>query len=209
MTAPSSKDVKAMANLMKALNGDTSGIKAEAEAERSAKEAAGEIDLTPGVGTADIKAMENILRSFHGASTKVAEKVANTINESKRTQNGVDIGLYSVEKNADEYYDIRDNRTNDTLFEDVRLYETAFILAKHLNDGKKINSPEITKVISSNAIFEQYYHDAISHKRTYNSAKKRGDFTKMDIAEARFDKARQDASITKRHIKNIYESLNK
>jgi hypothetical protein len=209
MTAPSRKDVDAMANILKALNGNSSGVKAEAEATRSAQAASGEIDLTPGIGATDIKAMENILKSFHGASQNVASKVATTINESKRTQTGVDIGLYSVEKNADEYYDIRDNRTNDTLFEDVRLYETAFILAKHLNEGKKINSPEITKIISSNAIFEQYYHDAIQHKRTYNTAKTRGDFAKMDIAEARFDKAKQDASITKRHIKSIYESLNK
>mgnify|MGYP000624749942 CR=1 FL=1 len=200
MTAPSRKDVDAMANILKALNGNSSGVKAEAEATRSAQAASGEIDLTPGIGATDIKAMENILKSFHGASQNVASKVATTINESKRTQTGVDIGLYSVEKNADEYYDIRDNRTNDTLFEDVRLYETAFILAKHLNECKKINSPEITKIISSNAI---------QHKRTYNTAKTRGDFAKMDIAEARFDKAKQDASITKRHIKSIYESLNK
>ena len=63
--------------------------------------------------------------------------------------------------------------------------------------------------MASNALFEKFYFDAIQFKDSYAKAKKRKDTNKMDIAEARFDKAKQDASITKRHIKSIYESLNK
>lgn len=206
MTAPSRKDVDAMANIMKALNGDKSGVQQQASAEKQAREDAGIIDTSPGVKTEDIKAMENILNAFNNASNNVSKKVAQTINESKKTSRGVEVGSFIVEKNDDDLYDIRDNRTSDTLFEDVRLYETAYLLVKHLNEGKKINSPEITKIISTNALFETYYYDAISHKRNYNKAKKRGDFAKMDIAEARFDRAKEEASLAKRQIKSLYES---
>jgi len=159
------------------------------------------------VKTADIKAMENILNAFNNASTNVSKKVATTINESKRTQSGVEIGMFSVEKNADELFDIRDNRSNDTLFEGIRLYETAFIITKHLNEGKKINSQEITKIMASNAVFEQYYYDALQHKHSYKVAKKRGDFNKMDIVEARFSRAKTEAATAKQKIKSLYESL--
>ncbi len=206
MTAPSKKDVDTMANIMKALNGDKSGIKQQVSTERQAKEDAGIIDTSPGVKTADIKAMENILKAFNNASNNVSQKVAQTINESKKIHRGVEVGSFTVEKNDDDLYDIRDNRSNDTLFEGVRLYETAYLLVKNLNSGRKINSPEITKIISTNAIFETYYYDAISHKRNYNNAKNRDDFAKMDIAEARFTRAKEEASLAKRQIKSLYES---
>lgn len=206
MTAPSRQDVDAMANILKALNGDKSGIRKQVATERQAREDAGIIDTSPGVKAEDIKAMENILNAFNNASQNVAAKVVNTINESKKVDRGVEVGSFLVEKNNDELYDIRDNRTSDTLFEDIRLYETAYLLVKYLNEGKKINSPEITKVISTNALFETYYYDAMSHKRTFNKAKKRGDFTKMDIAEARFDRAKEDATMARRQIKSLYES---
>lgn len=207
MTAPSKKDVDAMANLMKALNGDKSALKEQVATERQAREDAGIIDTSPGVKTADIKAMENILNAFNNASTNVSKKVATTINESKRTQSGVEIGMFSVEKNADELFDIRDNRSDDTLFEGIRLYETAFIITKHLNEGKKINSQEITKIMASNAVFEQYYYDALQHKHSYKVAKKRGDFNKMDIVEARFSRAKSEAATAKQKIKSLYETL--
>lgn len=207
MTAPSRKDVDAMSNLMKALNGDKSGVKQQAQQEAQAREEAGIIDTSPGVKTADVKAMENILSAFNSASSNVSKKVATTINEAKKTNIGVEIGLYSVEKNDDGYYDIRDNRTNDTLFEDLYIYETAFVITKHLNDGKKVNSDEITKVMSTNALFEHYYEDALVHKNSYKKAKARKDSHKMGVAEARFSRAKDEAAKSKKNIKNLYEQL--
>ena len=207
MTAPSRKDVDAMANLMKALNGDTSGVKQQAAAERQVREDAGIIDTSPGVKTEDIKAMENILSAFNSASSNVSKKVATTMNESVKTPSGVKVGLFSVEKTDDGYYDIRDNRTNDTLFEGLYIYETAYVITKHLNDGKKINSEEITQVMSRNALFEHYYEDAIMHKNSFKKAKARKDLQKMDVYEARFGRAKDEAAKAKRAVKYIYESV--
>ena len=207
MTAPSRQDVNAMANLMKALNGDKSALKEQAATERKAREDAGIIDTTPGVKTEDIKAMENILSAFNSASSNVSKKVATTMNESVKTPTGVKVGLFSVEKTDDGYYDIRDNRTNDTLFEGLYIYETAYVITKHLNDGKKINSEEITQVMSRNALFEHYYEDAIMHKNSFKKAKARKDLQKMDVYEARFGRAKDEAAKAKRAVKYIYESV--
>ena len=206
MTGPSRADVGAMANLLRALNGDKSGLKAQTEAQQS--QGGNEIvDVSPGVKTADIKAMENIMRNFQSATSNVAQKVATTINESKKTEKGVQVGFYSVEKTPETAFNIVDSRTNDTLFEDLRAYETAYVIVHHLNEGKKINSQEITKVISTNAVFEKFYFDALQHKNTYKQAKKRGDLGKMDIAEARFSRAKAEAWNAKKQVNELYEAV--
>lgn len=203
MTAPSRADVGAMANILKAMKGDKTSLRESTEAQTQG----GEVDLSPGVKKSDIKAMENIMKNFSSATSNVAKKIATTINESKKTEKGVQVGIYSVEKTSDEAYDIKDSRTNDTLFEAIRLYETAYIIVKHLNEGKKINSEEITKIISANAVFEKYYYDALQHRHTYRAAKKRGDYGRMDISEARFSRAKMEANTARKTIFKIFEAV--
>ena len=147
------------------------------------------------------------MKNFSSATSNVAKKIATTINESKKTEKGVQVGIYSVEKTSDEAYDIKDSRTNDTLFEAIRLYETAYIIVKHLNEGKKINSEQITKIISANAVFEKYYYDALQHRHTYRAAKKRGDYGRMDISEARFSRAKMEANTARKTIFKIFEAV--
>jgi hypothetical protein len=207
MTAPTKKDVDAMSNLMKALNGDKSALKEQVAKEQEVMAESGHIDTSPGVKSTDIKAMENIMSAFNNASNNVSKKVAKTMHESVRTPTGVAVGLFSVEKTAEGYYHIRDNRSDDTLFEDICLYETAYIITKHLNDGKKVNSKEMTRIIASNAVFEQFYYDAMEYRDTYAKAKKRKDYSKMDVAEARFTRAKSEAGAAKHGIKAIYESV--
>ena len=207
MTTPSKQDVNAMSNLMKALNGDKTALKEQVAHQQQAMADSGHIDVSHGVKTADIKAMENIMNAFNNASNNVSKKVATTMNESTKTHNGVKVGMFSVEKNDNGYYDIRDNRSDDTLFEEICLYETAYVITRHLNSGKKINSPELTKIMASNAVFEKFYFDAIQYKDTYSKAKKRKDTDKMNIAEARFTRAKSEAGSAKRSIKAIYESI--
>ena len=203
MTAPSRADVGAMANILKAMKGDKTSLRESTEAQTQG----GEVDLSPGVKKSDIKAMENIMKNFSSATSNVAKKIATTINESKKTEKGVQVGIYSVEKTSDEAHDIKDSRTNDTLFEAIRLYETAYIIVKHLNEGKKINSEEITKIISENAVFEKYYYDTLQHRHTYRADKKRGDYGRMDISEARFSRAKMEANTARKTIFKIFEAV--
>ncbi len=205
MTGPTREDVGAMANILKAMSGDKSGLR---ESKESSNTQGGAVDLSPGVKQADIKAMENIMRNFSSATSNVAKKVSTTLNEAtKKTEKGVDVGFYSVIKTDDGAYDILDSRTKDTLFEGMRMYKCAYIIVTHLNEGKKINSDEITKIISANAVFERNYYDALQYKYSYKVAKKRQDYGKMDIAEARFSRSKSEADKAKDKIYDIFEKL--
>jgi len=205
MTGPSREDVGAMANILKAMSGDKSGLR---ESAQSSNTQGGEVDISPGVKQADIKAMENIMKNFASATSNVAKKVSTTLNEAtKKTEKGVDVGFYSVIKTEDGAYDILDSRTKDTLFEGLRMYKSAYVIVTHLNEGKKINSDEITKIISANAVFERNYYDALQYKYSYKVAKKRQDYGKMDIAEARFSRSKAEADKAKDKIYDIFEEV--
>lgn len=203
MNAPTKNDVSAMADIMKALNGDKSAIQNSPANQVSTSNPA---DMA-GISDAqrETNAMAKILGAMKTVET-VSENVATTLYESAKTEKGFKLGAYEISKNDNELFDVIDNRLNDTLFENIKLRESASALAAYLNAGKKINSPEITKIISANAIFESFYYDAIQHKSTFNSAKKAKNRQKMNISEDRFGRAKSEAMAAKTKIKSLYES---
>ena len=205
MPAPSRKDVDSMSNLMKIMNGQspTTITETTTHGESSDKP----IDTSPGVKRADVDAMSKILKGFESATSNVAAKVVTTISESTKTAKGVDIGHFSVEKNDEGRYNIVDRRTKGVLFEDIQLYETVCCISKYLNENKPINSPEITKIITINELFERHYSGAIQHKHSYQTAKSTNNSSRMDIAEARFSQAKADAGKAKRKISSLYEDI--
>jgi hypothetical protein len=204
MSVPSQKDVSMMANLMKVMNGETVKLN---EASPQSNNSEQPVDITPGVKRADVDAMANIMKGFAEATTSVAHKVKKTITESTKTEKGVKVGAFSVEKNKEERYDILDTRSDSILFEDIQLYETVCCIANHLNEGKTINSPEIMEIIRINALFERNYTSAIQHKNSYQVAKRATNEGRMDIAQARFSQSKHEAGKYKRKISNLYENI--
>ena len=158
------------------------------------------VDITPGVKRADVDAMARIMKGFSEATTSVAHKVKTTISESTKTEKGVKVGAFSVEKNKEDRYDILDTRSDSILFQDIQLYETVCCIANHLNEGKTINSTEIMKIIRINELFERNYTTAIQHKHSYQVAKRAKNDGRMDIAQARFSQSKDSASHAKRKI---------
>ena len=203
MSVPSKKDVNLMANLIKVMNGE----KVKLEESSSQPNNPEHIDITPGVKRADVDAMAKIMKGFNEATTSVAHKVKKTITESTKTEKGVKVGAFSVEKNEDSRYDILDTRSDSILFEDIQLYETVCCIANHLNEGKTINSSEIMEIIRFNELFERHYTSAVQHKHTYQVAKKSLNESRMDIAQARFSQAKHEAGKAKRNISNLYEQI--
>ena len=204
MSVPSQKDVSMMANLMKVMNGETVKLN---EASPQSNNSEQPVDITPGVKRADVDAMANIMKGFAEATTSVAHKVKKTITESTKTEKGVKVGAFSVEKNKEERYDILDTRSDSILFEDIQLYETVCCIANNLNEGKTINSPEIMEIIRINALFERNYTSAIQHKNSYQVAKRAVNEGRMDIAQARFSQSKHEAGKYKRKISNLYENI--
>ena len=201
MSVPTKKDVDFMSNLRKVMNGETPTKLTET----SEQGVASPIDITSGVKRTDIDAMSKIMKGFSEATTNVAHKVKKTISESTKTVKGVTVGAFSVEKNDEDRYDIIDSRSNSVLFKDIQLYESVCCIAKYLNEDKPINSPEITKIIKLNDLFERHYNGAIQHKHSYQVAKRATNEGRMDIAQARFSESKDNASHAKRKISYLYE----
>jgi len=204
MSVPSQKDVNMMANLMKVMNGETVKLQEETSSEPNSQ---APIDLSPGVKRADVDAMAKIMKGFSEATTSVAHKVKKTITESTKTEKGVKVGAFSVEKNTDDRYDILDTRSDSVLFESIKLYETVCCIANHLNEGKTINSPEIMEIIKINELFDRHYSNAVQHKHSYQVAKRAVNEGRMDIAQARFSQSKHEAGKAKRKITNLYENI--
>ena len=155
MSVPSQKDVNMMANLMKVMNGGNVKLQDETSPETNSSQ---HVDITPGVKRADVDAMAKIMKGFNEATTSVAYKVKKTITESTKTDKGVKVGAFSVEKNNEDRYNIIDTRSDSILFEDIQLYETVCCIANHLNEGKTINSSEIMEIIKINELFEVIFY---------------------------------------------------
>ena len=204
MSVPSKKDVNMMANLMKVMNGETVKLQEETSSEPNSVQP---IDITPGVKRSDVDAMAKIMAGFNEATTSVAHKVKKTITESTKTEKGIQVGAFSVEKNTDDRYDILDTRSDSVLFESIKLYETVCCIANHLNEGKTINSPEIMKLIKINELFDRHYSNAVQHKHSYQVAKRAVNEGRMDIAQARFSQSKHEAAKAKRKISQLYENI--
>jgi hypothetical protein len=203
MSVPTKQDVDFMSNLRKMMNGE----KVELKETSSPQNNSSHVDISPGVKRSDIDAMSNIMKGFAEATTSVAHKVKKTITESTKTDKGVKVGAFSVEKNKEDRYDILDTRSDSLLFEDIQLYETVCCIANHLNEGKAINSPEIMEIIKLNDLFERHYNGAIQHKNSYQVAKRATNEGRMDIAQARFSESKDNASHAKRKISHLYEDI--
>ena len=193
-----------MANLMKVMNGESVKIEESISSDPNSPRP---VDISPGVKRADVDAMAKIMKGFSEATTSVAHKVKKTITESTKTEKGVKVGAFSVEKNKESRYDILDTRSDSILFEDIQLYETVCCIANHLNEGKTINSPEIMEIIRINQLFERNYTTAIQHKHSYQVAKRAVNEGRMDIAQARFSQSKHEAGKYKRKITNLYENI--
>jgi hypothetical protein len=203
MSAPTKKDIDLMSNLMKVMDGKKPTKITEAIEQGGTSP----VDVTPGVQRADVDAMSKIIKGFEKATTNVAAKVKTTISESTKTDKGVNVGAFSVEKNDEDRYNILDRRSNSVLFKDIQLYESVCCIAKHLNEGKPINSPEIADIIRINELFERHYTGAIQHKHSYQVAKRSKNGGRMDIAQARFSESKNSASQAKRRITELYEDI--
>ena len=203
MSVPNKADVDFMSKMRKVMSGEKVALNEKSTQSNSPQE----VDITPGVKRADVDAMANIMKGFAEATTSVAHKVKKTITESTKTEKGVKVGAFSVEKNKEERYDILDTRSDSILFQDIQLYETVCCIANHLNEGKCINSSEIMEIIRINELFERNYTTAIQHKHSYQVAKRAVNEGRMDIAQARFSQSKHEASKYKRKISNLYENI--
>ena len=177
-----------------------------------------EVELAgPGqVTNADIHAMSDVLSKLnsitnHVVDDMITESVAHPqISEALHTQklsNGIKVGRYQILVKEDaqrlagkQFYSIYNSLTNDTLADDISLYETAIAVVRLLNKGKFANSAEVRQLFENDDAYTSHKVDAINFKRRLKTVK---DVAKQDIYESRLQASMDRCMAAKKLIKNL------
>lgn len=153
------------------------------------------------------KAMYDILNRFNNATKNVAQKIAeeadtnpvmHEVLNTRQLKDGARIGRYEItvkflENTKKKAYSVRHAQSQDVIAEDLMLYDVAYGMVKSLNEGKKVNSPEILKLLNLEEKYISLRNDAIMAKRGLARSLQENDQTKVEIYETRFQTARDNA----------------
>lgn len=176
---------------------------------------AGSVELAgPGAITqADINAMAGILSKLNSVDTRttivenVDDRLFNEALETSRTDDGVKVGKYKIQIQENkkrlagkQYYSIYHSITNETIADDLSLYETALAAVRLLNNGKFVNSKEVRKLFEQDDIYTSHRVDALRYKYRLSKSK---DPMKQDIYESRYQASLDRAMLAKQQIKNL------
>lgn len=168
------------------------------------------------ITNADVNAMAAVLNRLNSVSTDVVKEMVNEsssqpyISEALYTEkvnNGVKVGRYQIMIKEDtkrlagkQFYSIYNNLTNDTIADDISLYETALAVVRLLNSGKFANNPEVRKLFEQDDAYTSHRVDALIFKRKYTTTT---DDAKKDIFESRYQASLDRAMSAKKAIKAI------
>lgn len=207
----SAKDRDEMARLLNIIEGKESSkppVTTE-YASANAVELAG-----PGAITqSDINAMAGILSKLNLVDTRTTivenadDRLFNEALETSRVDNSVKVGKYKIKIQENkkrlagkQYYSIYHSITNETIADDLSLYETALTAVRLLNSGKFVNSKELRRLFEQDDIYTSHRVDALRYK--YRLAKSK-DPIKQDIYESRYQASVDRAMSAKQQIKNL------
>jgi hypothetical protein len=173
------------------------------------------------VTSADVDAMASVLTrlnslSNHVVDDMITESAQNTIVRdaivTERIQNGVKVGRYQILIKEDktrlagkQFFSIYNSLTNDTIADDISLYETAITVVKLLNSGKFANCPEIRQLFEQDDLYTSHKVDAVRYKRRLSTVT---DSTKRDIYESRMQGSMDRCMTAKKTIKMLAGNAN-
>ena len=127
--------------------------------------------------------------------------------QTERTQHGVKVGRYQILVKEDpkrmagkQFYSIYNSLTNDTIADDISLYETALTAVRMLNSGKFANSVEVRKLFEQDDAYTSHRVDALIYKRKMLTT---NDPSKKDIFESRYQASLDRCMAAKKQIKML------
>ena len=180
--------------------------------ESSAVELAGPGQVT----SADVDAMASVLTrlnslSNHVVDDMITESVQNSSTTealvTERIQHGVKVGRYQILVKEDssrtagkQFYSIYNSLTNDTIADDISLYETALAVVRLLNAGKFANDVAIRKLFEQDDAYTSHRVDAITYKRRIATTQ---DSDKRGIYESRLQSSMDRCMAAKKIIKML------
>lgn len=171
----------------------------------------------PGVATkADVDAMASVLSRLNSLSNEVVDTMLTesaTMPEvsdalyTEKTSTGVIVNRFQILIKEDkarvaskQFYSIYNRLTNETLADDISLYETAISIVRLLNAGEFINSQKIRKLLECDESYSSHKVDAITFKRRISTSI---DPVKKDIYESRYQASLDRAMAAKRQLKIV------
>ena len=168
------------------------------------------------VTSADVNAMASVLNRLNNLSNHVVDDmitesvVHNNVAEAlvtERVTNGVKVGRYQILVKEDalrtagkQFYSIYNSLTNDTIADDISLYETALAVVRYLNAGKFANDPAIRKLFEHDDSYTSHRVDAVQFKKRLLTTK---DPVKKDLYESRLQASMDRCMDAKRLIKTL------
>lgn len=207
------EEKEAMQRLLEVMEGKTPSTPAP----KATQYGASDIELA-GAGQVtrrDIDAMSQVLSKLNNVTQQVVyeseqdPQLRNAI-ATQRNDDGVKVGSYQIMIKEDEkrlagkqYYSIYHTRTNDIIADDLTLYETALTIVKILNSGRYVNDPLVRKLFEADDRYTAHRTDAIRFKARMKQAAHRGDESKRDVFESRYQVAIDNAMAFKKDIKKL------
>jgi len=177
-----------------------------------------EIELAgPGQATsADVSAMAAVLNRLNSLSNHVVDDmitesvVHGNVAEAlvtERVNNGVKVGRYQILVKEDalrtagkQFYSIYNSLTNDTIADDISLYETALAVVRYLNSGRFANDPAVRKLFEHDDAYTSHRVDAVQFKKRIVATR---DPVKKDLYESRLQASMDRCMDAKRLIKTL------
>ena len=211
MTSVTPEDRDAMARILQMMNGETpSSSSAPSTISESAVDLAGPGQVTK----ADVDAMASVLGRLNNLSNRVVDTmltegaVSPAVSEALNTeklQSGVKVGRYQILVKEDhnrlagkQFYSIYNSLTNDTIADDISLYETALGVVRLLNSGSFTNSQEVRKLFEYDDLYSSHRVDALVYKKKMST---NPDPSKRQIFESRYQASLDRCMLAKKNIK--------
>jgi hypothetical protein len=164
----------------------------------------------------DVNAMADVLTRLNSLSTGVVDTMLTEsatmpeVQEAlqiERNVDGVKVGRYQILVKEDQarlagkqFYSIYNSLTNDTIADDISLYETAISVVRLLNSGKFANSSEVRKLFETDESYSSHRVDAIMFKRRLKTTK---EISKRDIYESRYQASLDRMMSAKKQLKGL------
>jgi len=168
------------------------------------------------VTSADVDAMASVLNKLNNLSNHVVDDMITesaqnpSVSEAlvtERMHNGIKVGRYQILVKEDlsriagkQFYSIYNSLTNDTIADDISLYETALAVLRLLNSGKFVNCSEVRTLFEQDDAYTSHKVDAITYKRRLLTVK---DESKRDIYESRLQASMDRCMTAKKTIKML------
>jgi len=224
MNPPTQHDISAMKNLMSILNGGTpekQPVQQNTNTGRTSQPT-GPISISK-LREPDVGAMKKILENLNNATSGAVASLQETATydrnvkealQTEKTETGTRIGSWKINMNVYEKmgkeiktYDIVNVYSNESLAQDLYLYEVAHGLVKLFNRGETLTSQSVREMLNYEEQYSRNRLDALRFKKRYQESIKKKDYTTADIMESRYQQARSHALSAKNQISGLYESI--